>query len=552
MTSATPPASSSSTRSGCGCWGGAIDDRDVGVARPARLTRVERAQRYWWERRPYLLSLVLLGLVPLLWPALPPLDDLPGHMGRWHVSMAIGHSPALQRYYSFAWAPIGNLGMDLAVLPFASLFGLERGAKLAVMLIPLLTTIGMLWTAREAHGRVPPSAAIALPLAYAWPFQFGFVNFVLSQALALIAFALWLRLGRQGRLALRAALFAPIGGLLWLAHDFGWGLFGLMALGAELVRTRSRGLGWPRALAEAVFQCLPLALPALFMLLHPIQSARGNSTSDWFNMGAKLLWLLSIFRDRWIIVDVPTLAVALLALYVGARHKRMGLEPLLAIPALLCAIVFLLLPRLLLGGAYVDMRMAPIMLALALLAIRTPRQSTVLSRGVAIAALLFFAARTAATTVSYAILSAQDQQELAAIDPLPRGSAVLTLISRPCQRVWGSDRVNHISSMAIVRRDAFVNDQWVLEGQQLLRVRYGAAAPYLVDPSQLVYPADCPDIGSHFDQAIAGFNRRAFTHVWTIGFPPGAAHARDLSLIWTNGRSALYRVTVPPAGPAIG
>ncbi|MFO3796683.1 MAG: S1C family serine protease, partial [Anaerolineales bacterium] len=38
----------------------------------------------------------------------------------------------------------------------------------------------LLWIAREVHGRIPPTALFALPLAYSYPFQFGFVNFALS------------------------------------------------------------------------------------------------------------------------------------------------------------------------------------------------------------------------------------------------------------------------------------------------------------------------------------------------------------------------------------
>ena len=45
-----------------------------------------------------------------------------------------------------------------------------------------------------------------------------------------------------------------------------------------------------------------------------------------------------------------------------------------------------------------------------------------------------------------------------------------------------------------------------------------------------------------FDEAIAHFDRGTFGYVWTIGFPPGRAHAADLVLIWANKRSALYRV----------
>jgi hypothetical protein len=499
--------------------------------------------RGWWERWPALLAFALLTAVPLLWPAIPPLTDLPGHMGRYHVSMAIGGSPALQRYYSFAWAPVGNLGVDVAVLPLAALFGVELGTKLIVIAIPMLAVAGMLWTAREAHGRVPPTALFALPLAYAWPFQFGFVNFELAQALALLVFALWLRLGRTGRLPLRAALFVPISCLLWLAHNFGWGLFGLMAFGAELARLRH--LGWRRAIGGAIMQCLSLALPALFMLVHHPVSERGASTGDWFDLPTKVHWLVSILRDRLLWFDGLCLVPLVLLLYGAARDRRLGYTVALAWPAALCLLAFLLLPRLLMGGAYVDMRMAPVMLMLALLAIRPPAGSNRLARGLAIAAFLFFAVRTTATTISFAQRSVAQQRELAAIDHIPHGAAVLALIALPCEAPDTGDRLAHLAAMAIVRRDAFVNDQWTLEGQQLLGVRHIAAAPYLADPSQIVYPPNCHGPGSNFVTAIAHFNRRAFDYVWTIGFPPGAARAPDLLPVWTNGRSALYRVSKP-------
>jgi hypothetical protein len=221
----------------------------------------------------------------------------------------------------------------------------------------------------------------------------------------------------------------------------------------------------------------------------------------------------------------------------------LGFLPLLGWPALLCGVAFLLLPRLLLGGAYVDMRMIPAALALALLAIRPPpAAATRLTRTLLAVAIAFFVARTVGTTLSFVVRAGEQQRELGAIDALPRGAAVLALIARPCNDVWLDPRRDHLGGLAVVRRDAFVNSQWGIEGQQLLRVRYQAAAPYTADPSQLVYPARCRKVGSDFSRAIATFPRAAFPSVWTVGFPPGAARAPDLRLVWSNGGSALYRV----------
>ncbi|HEY0269923.1 MAG TPA: hypothetical protein VGC10_02925, partial [Sphingomonas sp.] len=432
-------------------------------------------------------ALIALAAVPLLWPAIPPLTDLPAHMAEYHVAAAIGRSPALARYYGFDWALVGNLGVDLAVRPLVPLLGVEAATKLVVLLIPMLTVAGMLAIAREVHGRMPGSALFALPLAYAWPFQLGFVNFALAQALAFLAFALWLRLGARGRYRLRAGLFAPLACLLWVAHDFGWGLFGLLAFGAELARGRADGRSWPRAAGWSVLQCLPLALPLVAMLAMPTHPTGRRAADDWFNLTAKARWLLFVLRDRWPAFDALSLAPLAMMLYLGLRDRRLGMAPILAIPALLCLGAFVLLPRLLLGGAYVDMRIAPAMIAIGLLAIRPAKSAPRLGRAIALAGLAFLAVRTVATTASFVQRSGAQQRTLAALDHVPHGAAVLALVAMPCSAPGIDDRLDHLAALAIVRRDAFVNDQWAFAGQQLLRVRYAAAAPYLVDPSQLVF-----------------------------------------------------------------
>ena len=146
----------------------------------------------------------------------------------------------LQRYFGFNWALIGNLGVDLLIVPMAKLFGLELGVKLIVMAIPPMTVAGMLWVAREVHHRLPPTVMFALPFAIGHPFLFGFVNFALSMALAFLAFGLWLRLGRlDGRSC--APDLRPLVIVVWLAHAFGWGVLGLMAFSAEAVRQHDKG-----------------------------------------------------------------------------------------------------------------------------------------------------------------------------------------------------------------------------------------------------------------------------------------------------------------------
>ena len=148
--------------------------------------------RPWWETRPFIAALILVSMVPLLYPPIPPLVDLIGHMGRYRVQLDLGNSPWLSQYYEFQWAPIGNLGVDVLVQLLGPILGLELAVKLIILAIPPMTVAGFLWVAREVHNRIPPTAIFALPLAYNHPFFFGFVNFSLSMALAFLAFGLWL------------------------------------------------------------------------------------------------------------------------------------------------------------------------------------------------------------------------------------------------------------------------------------------------------------------------------------------------------------------------
>ena len=235
----------------------------------------------FWETRAFVAAAVLIAAVPLLWPDIPPLTDLPGHMGRYKVELDIANSPSLAHFYRFEWALIGNLGVDLLVVPLAKIFGLELAVKLIVMSIPAMTVGGLLWVAREVHGRIPPTALFALPFAYGHPFTFGFVNFALSMAFALLAFALWLRLARFGKLRLRAALFLPISMLIWVTHTFGWGALGLLAFSAEAVRQHDKGRPYIVAAARSAFHCLALTPPLLLMLAWRSGHV-GGVTTDWF------------------------------------------------------------------------------------------------------------------------------------------------------------------------------------------------------------------------------------------------------------------------------
>lgn len=529
---------------------------------------------HWWQTRRFVALCAFLAAVPLLWPEIPPLVDLPGHMGRYRVQLVYDQVPHLRQWYNFEWSLMGNLGVDLLIIPLHHVFGLELAVKLIVLSIPVLTVTGLLWIAREVHGRIPATALFALPLAYSFPFHFGFVNFALAMALALNAFALWLRLARLGKFGFRSLLFVPLSILIWITHAFGWGVLGVLAFSAELIRQhdmrRNRELPWYKDLVggwvlpwiHAGIQCLVLAPPALMMLAWRSGGHVSGQTADMFNWRAKMLWITQVFRDRWQLFDIACLGVLFLLMLRAIRDPNLQYSRNLGLSFVFLLLVYIFLPRIVFGSAYADMRLVPFMIAIGIISIR-PKPGIPFRGAATIAAIgmAFFGVRIAATTWSYALYDAAYDRELKALDHLPVGSRLVTFIGETCYNEWRMTRLQHLPGLALERKLAYANDQWSMAGGQLLTVRYLADRPrrdparrFVHDPSQMVTDVQCPrEYWRPVAYMLANFPRDAFDYVWVIR-PPAYDRRLEQGLVpvWRGAKgSALFRVdrSVPRAEP---
>jgi hypothetical protein len=507
----------------------------------------------WWEKRWFLALLLLFSALPLLWPETPPLVDVPGHMARYRVQLELGHSAELQRYFEFHWALIGNLGVDLLVVPLERLVGLEAAVKIIVLCIPPFTVAGLLWVAKEVHGQIPPTALFAIPFIYGYPFNFGFINFALSVALALVAFGLWLHLTNAGRVRLRTWLFIPISCAVWMAHAFGWGILGLLAFSSEIIRRQDDGMGWRRSSAHAARSVIPLALPLVLMVIWRSGDA-GGKTGHFFEGLEKLFALVAALRDRWLIWDSFGVGVALVLLGASVFDGRLEMSRRLGFPAAVLALTFVVMPALVFGSAYADMRLAPVMLMIAILAVRVRPQYAQIGRTIAWLGLVFVALRLGGNAISFAIADRQARTWLTALDSIPRGSPVLTLAGEFCLERWEMPRNSHLGSFNVIRNRGFSNDQWQGAGAQLMRINYPKAGFFADDRSTFVYSEDCirrteAEVGRPLafahtaETALQKFPRAAFDYVWIIDPLDFDMKARPgLMPIWRADRSVLYRV----------
>lgn len=508
---------------------------------------------HWWQTRWFVALAAFVAIIPLLKPEIPPLVDLPGHLGRYRVQLDMHQAPWLAEWYNFSWQLIGNLGIDILIIPLAKLVGLEMAVKLIVMTIPALTVTGFLWIAREVHGRIPATALFALPIAYSYPFHFGFVNFALSMALAFNLFALWLRLGRLGRFRLRAILFVPLSCALWVCHTFGWGVLGVLAFSAEMVRQHDAGHRWFNAWVRAGLGCVPLALPMVLMVIWRSGHHVGGETSDWFNWRAKAMWFTMVLKDRWQLFDIASAAILYLILFRGFRDPTIQYSRNLGLSALFLLAVFILLPRIVFGSAYADMRLAPFVIGIAVIALR-PRPGVPIRHAAAVAllGLAFFLVRIGATTVSFWQYDQAYERELKALDHLPIGAKVVSFVGSACRPPWFMTRLEHLPAIGLVRRLAYTNDQWSMAGAQLLTTRYAPARNFAHDASQIVTAKYCRgEWWRSISLSLARFPRNAFDYVWLIQ-PPAYDPKYNVGLVevWRDGSSVLFRIdhsiTPPP------
>jgi hypothetical protein len=97
--------------------------------------------------------------------------------------------------------------------------------------------------------------------------------------------------------------------------------------------------------------------------------------------------------------------------------------------------------------------------------------------------------------------------------------------------------------MVIVRREGFSNDQWLLEGVNLLDLRYRAAGYFAADPSQLVRPDHCHDrLHRTISQSLSALPRKDFDYVWLVDVPPyDPSIVEGMKPVWRGPGSILYQ-----------
>lgn len=493
----------------------------------------------WYESIWLWLAMALLSVLPFIVSSHPPIVDLNNHMGRYHVMLERAHSPFLQRYYSFSWDLIPNLGQDLLMVPIGTLFGVERGAMILTAAIPAAMILGFRSLSLAVHGRVQPVALLALPYAMGFIFLYGFVNYYTGLVLVVWAAVFWYR-ARSWRAAPRIVVLTILSMIAWLCHFSAWAAL-LTVIGSLELAASIRSLGWrPGHIVATVMTTMgPMLLPIVITL-----SRMSELGLDHEPMG-KFIWkvnsMASPLRDQSKIFDVASVAFIAAVPTVLLLRGKLRFDAGLGLATLVMFGLYLTIPFELMRSLYADIRLLPVVWFCGLIACRMeapPRWSN----AVALLAVMLFTGRMAVTTQGWIARGASLEAELGALRYVPQGARIAELSPMRQCGTWPSLGLHHLSSMAIVRRDAFTSTQWATPGAQPMQPIYLAGSAYNSVETLKGDDGKVGCSGRSLDDWLGKLPRESFDFVWlfTVEAPPSTRSW--LTPVFKGPQGTLYAV----------
>ncbi len=498
----------------------------------------------WIFRWQCVFGLALASMLPFLFVSIPPLTDVPGHIGAFAVQVAPADSP-LFRDFDFDWKLTLNMASQLAIELLAPYLGVFTTAWLLAALSPIITVLGLLAVSRKLNPDAPSSMPWALIFVYNVAFLAGFLNFTLATGLALCAFAGWMAL--DGRRIARALLFLLVVPMLMIAHAQGGAFLVIWISSWELWRSNGwRPSKWNMMLVRDMASRLwPLAAAVIPVLL----SASGSGPTT-FPVLRKFRAIIETVHDQNAMLDISTviacLAVLAFGFYRGARYSNGSAGPVIA-----TTVLFFIAPGRLAGTDFVDLRIAPYALLLALALLDWGRVGRRTRRWVLLGGAVLLTARLAVTTASFVDYQRSFGSELTALQKVRPGARVMNLSLIDCDLAgWRSPRTEHLANLVTPIRGGWTNAHWALPNVHMLQIRF-APGDYARDPSHLVRPDHCIDYTVPFENRTRHGLAETMRHLplqdvdylWLVGLQlPQGARDHRLIRIWQNDKSELYAI----------
>ena len=442
--------------------------------------------RHWPESRLTGLTLLVAAaimIVPLWSVWAPAMPDYPAHLASFAlIDQTMFHHGASgtvgNKIYHLQWAFVPNLASEVLVPLLAQITGLVAATKLFLTIAILLWVLGPGAIHRALYGRTGIAPLFGAFFAYNANFVWGFFNYYFATGLSFAILAGWIATENRGR-HWRLAGFALAVTLLYFCHLFAAASLALMLAGYELaqnLRLEHKNL---RLLATRGVRVAIIYLPAAlaFLLLKPAGSADMDLQ---FNLLDTMLDRYESLVQYAFDQSADLLpAVLFCGLGIALLLRKARLHPAMHITLALLLLGALLAPEWALGGWAVHLRLPAVFGAMLFASAElpmVPRTRIVL----AFTALALIAWNARLLTQSWQGYDRQYLEFQAALEEIPRGSRLLTVLDgnaigeRSDQPYW------HMAEFAIPERGVFTPLLFTTRGQHVVQLnppfsRYAAA-----------------------------------------------------------------------------
>ncbi len=471
---------------------GATDDEPGG---PGRL--------YW----ALLAAVAAIEIAPLLIIKYLPLVDLPNHEARIAILAHYGSNPTMQKFYLVDWRPIPDLAFDLFAVPLVRL-GVSplMAGRLFLAIAALLYVIGGHQLAKAAAGRRSWLGVVLPLLFYNSMLFYGFINFVFSFGVFLVAYALWFQ-RRAEMTPLRIGFLSAALVITYFCHLAG---FGCLATAIVVTIIVDRALG--RTTRAAGTRTLIAFVPALVLLVYSTETRGASRGMIWGSLAETVRTLGGMFSTYDYRLDALwTAGIVVVGLAAVAIARSAVIEPAFAAVAVVFAALSVLLPHSMITASNVNARVVPAAVAFFLCAIGlslAPRVAATLAVCVVLAGL----SRVVVVATQWHATSGRIAAQVQALDKaVPRNTSVYSVFPEDGPQIDKRERAfAHVANYATINRNAHVSRTFAARSQQPLVSRVDEEAALDAVGLYAINPA----------------TYRRYSYVWT--YEPGLTVRRQL------------------------
>ena len=395
----------------------------------------------------------LLAAMVALWPLGIGIDYY-NHLARTYIEGHLATEPALQEYYAVSFDFIPDLTMDMIIPWLSHWIGIYAAGGVTIWLALVLPPLAGVMLSKSLNGRVTWLSLLGFLTVFNANMGWGFVNYTASSGLAVLAFALWVKMTPSWR---RTVMFAPISLFLVANHALAFLLFGFLAFSWEVIGflKQDRGSLWAFIRQLAILDFPAMAAGLVFIALS-MQGAADlpQDVTPLYDLEEKVgvLFAATDFNNR-LLALLAVLAVAGF-FWMSVRQDWVRFAPKSAWLCIAFLTLVIVIPSSIFGIWGLHLRFTAPLLIVAAASISATdafpaRLKPALTGGFAVlGALLFANAGVKMSVINSQANALQDQ-----LAEIPEGSKVLGVY---VDLSSGTAFNTHALSLAVIERNAYV------------------------------------------------------------------------------------------------